>query len=156
MKIKTSLISALSMAVALATTAHADDDTSHPAYDSVVVFNENFNEHAANHDIEGLVALYDENAYWIAPDALPAQGRDGVPRQTITFMATNQGNLTHTIDDVFISDDGTQAVLVGVTAASVESKGVAFKGTYVYVLERDNEADPWQILVDMYNIHPAE
>ena len=156
MKIKTSMIPALTLAVAITTAAHADDDTTHAAYESVVGFNDSFNEYAATYNIEGLVALYDEDAYWIAPDAFPAQGRDGVPRQTITFMATNQGKLTHTIDDVFISDDGTQAVLVGVTAASVESQGFAFEGTYVYVLERENEADPWQVVVDMYNNHPTE
>ena len=156
MTLKTSFFTAIPVALALSTAAFADETPAHPAYESLVAFNDSFNENAVSHDIEGLVALYDEDAYWIAPDALPAQGRDGVPRQTITFMATNKGDLTHTIDDLFISDDGTQAVMMGVTSAAVESQGMAFEGTYIYVLERENDDDQWQVVVDMYNTHPAE
>ena len=156
MTYKTAFIAAIGLTIAISTTAVADDDTQHPAHDSLVAFNDTFNDHAANHDIEGLVALYHEDAYWIAPNAFPAQGRDGVPRQTITFMSENQGELSHTIDELFISDDGTQAVMMGVTSARVESAGVNFQGTYIYVLERGSDDAPWQVVVDMYNNHPTE
>lgn len=137
----------------VAAVAHADDAS---IRDSLGAFNDRFNALAASHDIEGLVALYHEEAYWIAPDALPARGRDGVPRQTITFMANNKAELTHTIEDLFISDDGTQAVMMGVTAGAVKSQGFAFEGTYVYVLQREDAQTPWQVVLDMFNNHPAE
>jgi hypothetical protein len=97
MFLKRSLLTAVSLAALLAAAAEADQSIN-AAHDSLVAFNDRFNARAANYDIEGLVALYDKNAYWIAPDAFPVRGRDGVPRQTITFMSENKGELTHTID----------------------------------------------------------
>lgn len=153
MKLSLTLATTLGLASLISSTALASDEATRQ---SLIAFNDRFNELAASHNIEGLVALYHEDAYWIAPDALPAQGRDGVPRQTITFMSQNQGELSHTIDELFISEDGTQAVMMGVTAAAVEAVGLDFEGTYIYVLERQSEQEPWQIVVDMYNNHPAE
>lgn len=138
----------------LATIAQADQPTSEVS-DSLIAFNESFNKHASDHDIEGLVALYDEDAYWIAPGALPAQGRDGVPRQTITFLSENNGELTHTIDELFISGDGMQAVMMGVTDAAVPAADVAFTGTYIYVLRRERADAPWLVVLDMFNNHPT-
>jgi len=132
------------------------DPTRADVRQSLLDFNAAFNTHAANHDIEGLVSLYHEDAYWIAPNALPARGRDGVPRQTITFMSENRGMLHHTVDDMFISGDGLQAVMMGVTDAAVPSAGFALRGTYVYVLTRADTDAPWQVVLDMYNQHPAD
>lgn len=147
------LIIALAFAV-IATFAQAQESDS-DVRESLIEFNQNFNRHAANHDIEGLVALYHEDAYWIAPNALPAKGRDGVPRKTITFMSKNKGQLTHTIDELFIASGGLQAVMMGITDAAVPSANVAFKGTYIYVLQRDSVEAPWRIVVDMFNNHPT-
>lgn len=155
MHIKTRLATAV---LALFTiTPHAfADETLEETRHSLVAFNELFNEFAASHDIEGLVSLYDRDAYWIAPDALPTRGRDGVPRQTITFMSENKADLSHTVEDLFISDDGTQAVMMGVTSASVESADIQFEGTYVYVLQRSAEDEPWRVVLDMFNNHPTD
>lgn len=134
--------------IALSTYANDKDDA---VRDSLITFNETFNEHAANLDIEGLLSHYHKDAYWIAPETPPAKGRDGVPRQTVTFLSENNGLLSHTVDDLFISDDGTQAVMMGVTEASVEAAGFKLKGTYLYVLKRDSDQDPWIIVADMFN-----
>lgn len=130
----------------------ANSDSS-AARDSLIAFNETFNTHAANLDVEGLLSLYHEDAYWIAPATPPAQGRDGVPRQTVTFLSENKGELSHTIEELFISADGTQAVMMGGTKAKVEAAGFNLDGTYMYVLKRASEQDPWVIVADMFNNH---
>ncbi|WP_299144202.1 nuclear transport factor 2 family protein [uncultured Tateyamaria sp.] len=147
-----STVAALAVMAGGATADPVDADTRQ----SLLDFNATFNSYAANHDIEGLVSLYHEDAYWIAPDALPAKGRDGVPRQTITFMSENKGELSHTVDDLFVSPDGLQAVMMGVTDAAVASAGFELTGTYVYVLTRADTDAPWQVVLDMYNRHPSE
>lgn len=149
-------IAASVLALTLATPAVFAAETQGETHRSLVDFNELFNAYAVSHDIEGLVSLYDQDAYWIAPDALPAKGRDGVPRQTITFMSENKADLSHTIEDLFISDDGTQAVMMGVTSGAVESADFQFEGTYVYVLQRSSAEEPWRVVLDMFNNHPAD
>ena len=152
----TSALSAVAVIVCLASPAVAETAAQTKARESLEAFNDRFNELAATHDAAGLIALYDEDVYWIAPAARPARGRDGVPRQTITFMAEHKGTLSHTIEDLFISDDGTQAVMKGVTRASVESQGFALEGSYIYVLERDDEEAPWRIVLDMFSNYATE
>ena len=71
-------------------------------------------------------------------------------------MSENKGELSHTIEDLFISDDGTQAVMKGITRALVESQGFQLEGSYVYVLERENEDDEWQIVLDMFSNYATE
>lgn len=143
-------------AITIAALPALADSESSAARDSLIAFNDTFNTHAANLDIEGLLSLYHEDAYWIAPATAPAQGRDGVPRQTVTFLSENEGELSHTIDDLFISADGTQAVMLGNTKAKVESAQFNLDGTYMYVLERLSEQDPWVIVADMFNNHATE
>ncbi|PRY20526.1 ketosteroid isomerase-like protein [Aliiruegeria haliotis] len=155
MRLKSAL-STFAAVASLAIPAFAETAAQSAARDSLIAFNDRFNELAASHDAEGLVALYDENTFWIAPATPPAQGRDGVPLQTITFMSENKGDLSHTIEDLFISDDGTQAVMKGVTRASVESQGFRLEGSYIYVLERENADAPWRILLDMFSNYAAE
>lgn len=123
---------------------------------SLVAFNDAFNAHAAALDIEEMMSLYDEDALWIAPQTPPAKGRDGVPRETFTFLVENRGEITHTIEHLFVSDDGTQAVMIGDAVGSVASQGVAFEGTYHFTLERDDAEDDWQIVADMFNNYPQE
>ncbi|KIC41108.1 hypothetical protein RA27_10730 [Ruegeria sp. ANG-R] len=152
----TSALSTLAIVASLVLPAFAETQAQADARESLIEFNERFNELAASHDAAGLIALYDEDAFWIAPATRPAQGRDGVPRQTITFMSENKGELSHTIEDLFISDDGTQAVMKGVTKAAVESQGFQLEGSYIYVLERENEDGPWQIVLDMFSNYATE
>ena len=149
----TSALSTSALVASLALPVIAETQAQSQARESLIAFNDRFNELAATHDAAGLIALYDEDAFWIAPATPPAQGRDGVPRQTINFMSENKGELSHTIEDLFISDDGTQAVMKGITRALVESQGFQLEGSYVYVLERENEDDEWQIVLDLSLIH---
>ncbi|MBT0957882.1 DUF4440 domain-containing protein [Alphaproteobacteria bacterium KMM 3653] len=146
----------IALVASLALPAIAETQAQSQARESLMAFNDRFNELAAAHDAAGLIALYDEDAFWIAPATRPAQGRDGVPRQTINFMSENKGDLSHTIEDLFISDDGTQAVMKGLTRAAVESQGFQLEGSYVYVLERENEDDEWQIVLDMFSNYATE
>ena len=152
----TSALSTIALVASLALPAFAETQAQSQARESLIAFNYRFNELAATHDAAGLIALYDEDAFWIAPATRPAQGRDGVPRQSITFMSENEGELSHTIEDLFISEDGTQAVMKGVTHASVESQGFQLEGSYVYVLERESEDVPWQIVLDMFSNYATE
>jgi hypothetical protein len=46
--------------------------------------------------------------------------------------------------------------MMGVTDASVPTAGVETTGTYVYVLRRENDAEPWRIVLDLFNNHPTE
>ena len=151
-----SALSTIALITAFALPATAETAAQAAARDSLVAFNDRFNELAASLDVEGILSLYDEDTYWIAPAAKPAQGRDGVPRQTVTFLSQNKGELSHTIEDLFISQDGTQAVMKGVTQASVESQGFELEGSYIYVLERDDESAPWRIVVDMFSNYAPE
>ncbi|WP_085905815.1 YybH family protein [Kiloniella majae] len=132
---------------------YASDDTDRQ---SLIEFNNTFNKYAKALDIEGILSLYHKDTYWVAPATAPAQGRDGVPRQTVTFLNQNKGTLHHTIDQLFISDDGTQAVMMGETKAKVESKNFDLHGTYMYVLKRENKSSSWQIMVDMFNNYEKE
>ena len=152
----TSALSTSALVASLALPVTAETQAQSQARESLIAFNDRFNELAATHDAAGLIALYDEDAFWIAPATPPAQGRDGVPRQTINFMSENKGELSHTIEDLFISDDGTQAVMKGITRALVESQGFQLEGSYVYVLERENEDDEWQIVLDMFSNYATE
>ncbi len=154
----TSALSTIAAIASLALPAFAETQAQAQAEtrESLIAFNDRFNELAATHDAAGLIALYDEDAFWIAPATRPAQGRDGVPRQTITFMSENNGELSHTIENLFISDDGTQAVMQGVTRASVESQGFQLEGSYIYVLERESGDAPWQIMLDMFSNYATE
>ena len=43
-----------------------------------------------------------------------------------------------------------------ITRALVESQGFQLEGSYVYVLERENEDDEWQIVLDMFSNYATE
>lgn len=116
-------------------------------------WNDRFNELAASWDLEGIVALYDEDALWIAPKSRPAPGPE-TARQTFSFAVENKGSLVHTVDELIISDDGSQAVMIGDAIVKVETQGLDFTGTYLFVLERED--DTWLIQTDMFNQHIDE
>ncbi|WP_299632669.1 nuclear transport factor 2 family protein [uncultured Roseobacter sp.] len=116
-------------------------------------YNERYNEIIATYDLEAFIDLYDDAPLWIAPDKEPVAGLD-VPRGTFGFIIENEGRLTHSFDELIVSDDGTQAVMIGRYEADIEKVGVKAQGTYLFVLERDGEA--WNIVVDMFNQHAAD
>jgi ketosteroid isomerase-like protein len=119
----------------------------------LMAFNDRFNEYAAAYDVEGIVSLYDENALWIAPKTPPALGPE-LARQTFSFLVAKEGSISHTVDQLTISDDGSQAVMIGDAIILVEQAGLDFTGTYLFVLEK--EGDTWEIVTDMFNQHVEE
>lgn len=119
----------------------------------LLAFNDQFNAYAASYDIEGMVSLYDEKALWIAPTERPVAGKE-TPRNTFTFLTENKGSLSHTVEELIVSDDESQAIMIGDAIVKVEKAGLDFTGTYMFVLERDGES--WEIVTDMFNQHTKE
>lgn len=112
--------------------------------------NDQFNAAAAAYDMEKFLSLYSKSALWIAPATPPVAGHDE-PRAMFQFLADNQGTLTHTVDQLFVSQDGTLAVMIGTADVLMESAEIDADGTYLFVLERDGEN--WQIAADMWHQH---
>lgn len=113
-------------------------------------FNERFNQVVADKDMEGFLSLYSEQAIWIAPATPPTVGH-GEPRALFQFMIENDGKLSHSIDKLFISDDGSQVVMIGTADVLVEQVGMDVMGTYLFVLEP--KEDRWVIVTDMWHQH---
>ena len=121
--------------------------------ESLVAFNDLFNNYAKNYDVEGIVSLYADDALWIAPRTLPVPWKQA-SRETFWFLVSNSGSIVHTIDDLFISDDGSQAVMIWDAIVLVEKAGLDFTGTYKFVLKKI--AGEWKIVSDMFNQHTSE
>ncbi|MBU2981039.1 nuclear transport factor 2 family protein [Lentibacter algarum] len=119
----------------------------------LLAFNDRFNAYAEAHDVDGIVSLYGEESLWIAPKTPPAPA-PVLARQTFSFLVANEGSISHTVDHLTISDDGTQAVMIGDAIVLVEKAGLDFTGTYLFVLEK--EGDTWEIVADMFNQHVEE
>ncbi|WP_342077793.1 nuclear transport factor 2 family protein [Yoonia sp. SS1-5] len=119
----------------------------------LTAYNDRYNEIIRDYDLDAFVALYNDTPLWIAPDTPPVAGLD-VPRGTFGFIIQNEGFLTHSFDELFVSDDGTQAVMIGRYDLDVEKAGAQAEGTYLFVLQRNGEG--WDIVVDMFNQHKAE
>lgn len=119
----------------------------------LVAFNDSFNSFAADYDVDGIVSLYDADALWIAPRTPPADGPE-TARQTFSFLVANQGSITHSIDHLFISDDGSQATMIWDAVIFVEKAGLDFTWTYQFVMEKQD--DTWKIVSDMFNQHTTE
>lgn len=113
-------------------------------------YNDAYNELFVNDDLEAFVALYSDAPLWIAPTTEPVKGLD-VPRNTFQFIVDKEGDLVHTFDEFHVSEDGTQAVMIGQYKADIEAVGTHSTGTYLFVLERDEGL--WKIVVDMFNEH---
>ncbi len=143
---------ASTIAVLVITTTQAlTDDISNVSRESLITLNDTFNTYAANYNLEGLISLYDKDAFWVSPGSKPIQGRDEVLRGAITTLRENKGRLSHTIEYLFVSADGTQAVMIGNATVVVEKSDLNYTGTYNFTLKHDG--DRWQIVVDMYNQH---
>ncbi len=126
--------------------AIADEDPT----SSLIAVNDRFNEAAAAHDAQGLIELYADDTLWIAQGTPVTQGLEG-PRQLFEFVTANKGKVTHTIDHLFVSEDATLAVMIGSVEAVIESQGMDATGTYLFVLEPED--DGWEIVTDMWHQH---
>lgn len=151
MKLLSSLALAASLSV-VALAAFADGHQTAIEAD-LHAFNDRFNELAASGDAAGLTALYAADSLWIAPGEGPIPGQAGA-EATFGFMKAQNGQNVHSIDHLFISDDGTMAVMVGDAEILVESMGMDFTGTYQFVLRHDG--NDWKIVSDMYTVPEAE
>ncbi|WP_170336673.1 YybH family protein [Ruegeria arenilitoris] len=128
--------------------AVADDATT-----SLNTLNDQFNAFAANHDAAGLVSLYSEDTLWIEQGKPVRQGLEG-PRDLFEFVTANKGDVTHTIDHLYVSDDETLAVMIGFVEAKIETVGMDATGTYLFVLRPED--DGWEIVTDMWHQHVSE
>ncbi|MEO1115963.1 MAG: nuclear transport factor 2 family protein [Pseudomonadota bacterium] len=112
--------------------------------------NDRFNEAVANHDPDAVLSLYADDTIWIEQGKPASQGLDG-PRKLFEFVTANKGEVTHSIDTLFVSDDGTLAVMIGSVVARMESVGMDATGTYLYVLKPSE--DGWKVVTDMWHQH---
>lgn len=131
-------------------TAFSAENSGENLYEEISAYNDRYNEIAASYDLSAFIELYNDTPLWIAPDVAPVEGLD-VPRNTFGFIIENKGNLVHSFDHLEVSDDGSQAVMIGQYDAEIAAVGSKSTGTYLFVLKRDGDA--WKIVVDMFNQH---
>lgn len=146
MKLISSTISAL---ILFASVALAEDIKTN-AHSSLHALNDRFNQEAAAHNADGLTGLYAKNTLWIEQGKPVSQGLDG-PRALFEFVAANKGDVTHTIDHLFVADDASLAVMIGSVDAKIEKVGMDATGTYLFVLKPED--DGWEIITDMWHQH---
>ena len=109
-----------------------------------------FNAAAADHDAEALLDFYAQDTFWIAQGTPATRGLDG-PRQLFEFVTSSKGQVTHTVDHLFVSDDSSLAVMIGPVDAKIESESIGATGTYLFVLK--SEGDDWKVVTDMWHQH---
>ncbi|WP_136660204.1 nuclear transport factor 2 family protein [Nitratireductor sp. XY-223] len=132
--------------------ANADSPRGDAIADLIAV-NDRFNAAAAAHDADALVGLYADETLWIAEGEPVSVGLKG-PRELFEFVTANKGDVTHTIDHLFVSDDASLAVMIGSVDARIETMGMDATGTYLFVLRPDD--DGWEIVTDMWHQHKAQ
>ena len=142
-------IATLAVGAAIAVPAFTSN-TQHSTFESFEKYNAAYNEIVSTYDLEAFTQLYNAHPVWIDPNKAPVSGLT-VPRQTLQFLAANEGLLSHTLEEVYMSDDGTQAVITGEYNLEIEKFSKKGKGTYLFVLKREGET--WKIAVDMFNEH---
>ena len=145
-----SSLKGFALATLIATPALAANDAQIAEFEA---YNDLYNEIIETYNLEAFIALYNDAPIWIDPAKAPVDGLD-VPSGTFGFIVQNEGQLTHTFDELKISDDGSQAVMIGTYDLNIEAVGAQATGTYLFVLERNG--DEWDIVVDMFNQHAAE
>lgn len=149
-KVSTAVLAA-SMALALASAGLAGDTADTAPFHDI---NAQFNAAAAAGDLDTMLSLYADGTIWIAPNAPKAQGLDA-PRSTYGFVFGNNATLSHTLDDIIVSDDGSLAVMIGDFDFAAPSLNLADTGTYLFVLAPQD--GDWKIVADMFNSdQPAE
>ena len=112
--------------------------------------NERFNEAVENHDADAILSLYAEDTIWIEQGKPAKEGLEE-PRKLFEFVTANKGEVTHSVDTLFVSDDGTLAVMIGSVDAKMETIGMDATGTYLYVLKPSGEG--WKVVTDMWHQH---
>lgn len=140
-------------ALTLLTSLSVLADTADDLRAEFTAYNDTYNQIIADYDLEAFVALYNDAPIWIEPDKAPIVGLD-VPSGTFGFIIQNEGKLTHSFDELLVSADGTQAVMIGEYNASIATVGMEAAGTYLFVLQRSGEG--WDIVVDMFNQHAPQ
>jgi ketosteroid isomerase-like protein len=113
-------------------------------------FNDRFNEIVVEKDMDAFLSLYSKEVLWVAPATAPVVGH-GEPRNTFQFITSKKGELVHTIDKLMVSDDGTQAVMIGTAFVKVKEVGLDVDGTYLFVMKK--EQSEWKIFTDMWHQH---
>lgn len=139
----------LAVAFAIGVSACAPSSSQVTA-ESFKAYNDDYNKIVSAYDIEAFKALYTNNPVWIDPNKAPVSGLT-VPAETLGFLAANEGLLSHTLEEVYMSDDGTQAVITGEYNLEIKKFKKKGNGTYLFVLKREGET--WKIAVDMFNEH---
>lgn len=112
--------------------------------------NDRFNEAVANHDADAILSLYADDTIWIEQGKPATRGLEE-PRKLFEFVTANKGEVTHSVDTLFVSEDGTLAVMIGSVDARMESVGMDATGTYLYVLKPTG--DGWKVVADMWHQH---
>ena len=113
-------------------------------------FNDRFNKSVVAGDATDLVNMYAKDALWIEQGKPVTQGLEE-PRKLFEFVTSNKGHVTHTIDNLFIADDSSLAVMIGSVEAKLEKIGMDATGTYLFVLKPDGNT--WKITTDMWHQH---
>jgi ketosteroid isomerase-like protein len=117
-------------------------------------FNDRFNKSVVAGDAADLIDLYAEDTLWIEQGKPATQGLEE-PRKLFDFVTSNKGKVTHTIDNLFVADDASLAVMIGSVDAKMEKVGLDATGTYLFVLRPDGGS--WKIVTDMWHQHtPTE
>ncbi|WP_282095308.1 YybH family protein [Epibacterium ulvae] len=142
-------LTSLALLAATAVPVSAQDATT-----ELNAVNDAFNTGIVEKDVKGLIDLYGPDVMWIAPGTPMNLNGLAEAEQLFSFVTGNDGDVTHDIDHLFISDDETLAVMIGDVIAKVPSIGVDGAGTYLYVMDKiDGE---WKIVGDMWNQVPTE
>lgn len=147
---QTIAVAAVAASVLLAPVVQAETPSTAPGAE-LIEYNEKYNQIVGDYDIEAFLALYNSSPLWIAPNERPVAGLD-VPRAAFEFLSGNGGSLLHSANHSFVSQDGTQAVLIGQYDLDVEKVGVKSSGTYLFVMKKTTDGE-WDVVVDMYNQH---
>lgn len=146
-------IAGIACAATLFAAATASTAQDSGAVSELHALNDRFNEAIAAHDAKGVLDLYAEDTIWIEQGKPVVKGLEE-PRKLFEFVAANKGEVTHSVDTLFVSDDGTLAVMIGSVDAKMESVGLDATGTYLYVLKPSDNG--WKVVTDMWHQHAAQ
>ncbi len=124
-----------------------------PTIDRLQALNDRFNQSVIDGDVDDLVDLYAEDTLWIEQGKPAVQGLQA-PRELFDFVTSNKGQVTHTIDNLFVAEDSSLAVMIGSVEAKIESVGMNATGTYLFVLQPDGTT--WKIVTDMWHQHAEQ
>lgn len=143
-------IGGIALATALAASAVSAGAKDNSPSIELHELNDKFNEAVSNQDADGILKLYADDTIWIEQGKPATRGLQQ-PRELFEFVTANKGEVTHTVDTLFISDDGTLAVMIGSVVAKMETVGMDATGTYLYVLKPTD--DGWKVVTDMWHQH---